>query len=78
MNFTGSWCGALGDRGVKEGVGHFKLKIKKSLEKHQLIGYICAEEKQQGKYYSEFLSQNFLFSHDGTTRTKGLTKFMKR
>ena len=78
MNFTGSWSGALGDRGVSEGVKHYKIKITKSLEKHQLIGFICAEEKQPGKAFNEFVSRNLLFSHDGTTRSQGTTKFMKK
>ena len=42
MNWTGSWSAAIGDRGSKEGIGHYKIKIKKSLARHQLIGYICA------------------------------------
>ncbi len=78
MNYTGSWSGVLGDKGVKDGVKHYKIKITKSLEKHQLIGYVAAEEKHPGKAWNEFVSKSLLFSHDGTTRAGGNTKFMKK
>lgn len=78
MDWTGAYSGVIGDKGVKEGVQHYKVKITKSLERHQLIGYISAEEKDLQKLWFDLASRSLLYSEDGTTRTKGTTRFVKR
>lgn len=78
MDWTGAYSGLVGDKGVKEGVQHYKVKITKSLERHQLIGYISIEEKDKQKVWSDLVSRNLLYSEDGTTKTKGITRFSKR